>query len=275
MESNPPLLSAPAPARAVSVGPDVYAASRDRALAGLFRPSAESGFWSDEEGRILPRLDFDLGPDGHPRWRPHALDVHRYPPVALMGALSWRTGEHGHDAYDEKLSRNLAYYDRLLRDPAAAATLPSYGAGALVFTFARAHALWPDRGFDGAARTLADFALGHYRFRFNEDALVLMGAAACLGLDPDRYRPLLTARADAMRAGEDTHGLFRWRRESGSFRHQNQMYTVWGLAHADLALGRTDAAASIRRCLDFTVRRRMQDDGAILWHHYRGPAHRL
>ena len=36
MESNPPLLSAPSPARAVSVGRDVYEASRDRALAGLF-----------------------------------------------------------------------------------------------------------------------------------------------------------------------------------------------------------------------------------------------
>ena len=84
---------------------------------------------------------------------------------------------------------------------------------------------------------------------------MLMGAAACLGLDPDRYRPLLTARADAMRAGQDDQGLFRWREESGCFRHQNQMYTIWGLAHADLALGRTDAAASIRRCAWKAARR--------------------
>jgi hypothetical protein len=89
------------------------------------------------------------------------------------------------------------------------------------------------------------------------------------------HKGRLISLTQETREAQDDEGLFRRPGEAAAFKHQNQMYTIWGLASVDLALGQIDSQASIARCLDYTVRERMRHDGGLLWHAYRGLSHRV
>ncbi|MCA9216483.1 MAG: hypothetical protein KDB27_25615 [Planctomycetales bacterium] len=199
----------------------------------------------------------------------------RYGPMALMGIAMWRESDLGTDKYDEKLRRNLIYYRDLLSDPQKLKLLPGYGAGPLVYALSRLSHRWPDDRFDESADAIIEFSLANYDFRYNEDALVLMGMGAHRDRLSDQQRQRMAEISTAIQATQDHKGLFRVKEHLQALRHQNQMYTIWGLAHGDMALGTKSSADSIKRCLDYTVAKRMLPDGALLWHHYRNWAHHL
>jgi hypothetical protein len=252
-----------------------YESSLRGMLDALFRPVEDNGFWSQADGRILRALECTFGPSGRLHWRPDEAERYRYVPMALMGITLWRMSTLAHDGYDDKLRQNLAYYrDRLCR-PDVRRAMPSYGTGPLIYAYSRLHELWPDEGWDDTAAMLTELALSKYPFRDNEDSLVLMGLSARVERLTAAERAAYASAAERLRGIQQPDGLYRTREYRTSFKHQNQMYTIWGLAHAGMALGDDLAADGIRRCLRYTVTHRMQPDGALLWHHYRSWVHRL
>lgn len=252
--------------------------SVDSCLDALFRPTEAHGYWSEPEGRIIQRLDWQRGADGRLAWTPNATiaeKLHRYAPFALMGVAAWRASSLGHGRYDAKLLRNLEHYRTLCASDDELGRMPSYGVGPLIYTFARLHDVWPDRGFGETADRLAHFALSEFRFDYHEDALLLMGLAARSDSLSVLQHESLHQVAERMRASQAPDALYRLADDPDSIKHQAQMYVILGLAHVDLALGLEESAESIRRALEYTIERRMRPDGALLWHHYRNPAHRL
>ena len=258
-----------------NLGAEAYQGSLYGMLDALFRDVADDGYWSDSEGRIVRALRFKTDGQGGLQWTPDMDERFRYGPMALMGVAMWRLSQLGDDRYDDKLVRNLRYFRDALKQSEAREQLPSYGAGPLVYAFSHLHQLWPDDGFDEAAVTIGDFALERYQFRFNEDSLVLMGLAAIGEQLTSEQQAKMRKASRSLRSLQDAKGLFRNEEHNTSFKHQNQMYTIWGLGHCDMALGETESVESIRRCLQYTIDHRMTDDGALLWHHYRNWLHRL
>ena len=244
-------------------------------LEALFRPIEEDGFWSEAEGRIVRALHYTCDDAGKRTWTPEMEERFRYGPMALMGIAMWRKSTIGDTRFDEKLRRNLVYYRELLSNPSTRKKLPGYGAGPLVYALSLLDDLWPEDQFGDTASSLIDFSLNEYDFRYNEEALVLMGMAEHFEQlsesERNRMQHILT---DILRT-QDEKGLFRTKEHLQSLRHQNQMYTIWGLGHADMALGTDTSKEGIRRCLQYTVDRRMLEDGALLWHHYRNSVHHL
>jgi hypothetical protein len=254
---------------------DTYQRSLRDMLEALFRPVEEDGFWSESEGRILRALRFSFDSSGGLRWRPDNDERFRYGPMALMGIAMWRMSSLGHSGYDDKLRRNLTYYRELLKQDDVLRAMPSYGAGPLIYAYSRLRELWPDDGMDDTAQRLTDFALKSYRFRFNEDSLVLMGLAARVAQLTEPQCSAMRRHAHTLRSTQNSHGLYQTTKHRTSFKHQNQMYTIWGLAHSDMALGDDSSVEGIRRCLQYTIDHRMQADGALIWHHYRSWFHRV
>lgn len=244
-------------------------------LDALFRDVEQNGFWSETEGRILRALKFKFGGQGKLDWSPDWDERFRYGPMALMGIAMWRLSSLGDDRYDAKLIRNLRYYRDALKQPDKLQRLPSYGAGPLIYAMTRLHELWPDEALDATAESIGNQSLQRYDFRFNEDSLVLMGLAARGSRLTDGQREGMRRGSASLRSLQDEKGLYRNPQHTTSFKHQNQMYTIWGLGHCDMALGENVAEESIRRCLQYTIDQRMTPDGALLWHHYRNWIHRL
>ena len=241
----------------------------------FFAPWRKTGSGRTSEGRILRALNFKFDDAGGLRWWPNPDELFRYVPMALMGVTMWRMSQLGDERYDEKLLRNLDYFRGLFQDSQTLHKVPSYGAGPLIYAFSGLQELWPEERLDETADLIADFALSTYPFRYNEDSLVLMGLASRCDRLSSQQRQRLRQGAATLRSIQDATGLYRMNDDRGSFRHQNQMYAIWGLGHSDLALGENSSAEGIRRCLQYTIEHRMQPDGALLWHHYRDWLHRL
>ena len=252
---------------------DMYQTSLDGMLDALFRPYEENGFWSQSDGRIVRALHYEASDDGSLTWSPELEERMRYGPMALMGIAMWRLSEIGTDKYDDKLLRNLIYYRELYKDPNQLRKLPGYGAGPLVYALSRLSELWPDEELNECAMSIIDFSLQTYDFRYNEEALVLMGMGAHFEHLSADQRSRMKEVSAAIRSHQDARGLYRTKEHLQALRHQNQMYTIWGLGHGDMALEQQDTAEGIRRCLQYTVDKRMRPDGALLWHHYRNWLH--
>ena len=102
-----------------------------------------------------------------------------------------------------------------------------------------------------------------------------MGLAARADRLTSEQRAKMRTATESLRSIQDAKGLYRSKEYRTAFKHQNQMYTTWGLGHSDMALGETASIEGIQRCLQYTIDHRMQSDGALLWHHYRDWMHRL
>ena len=254
---------------------DTFQTSLQGMMDALFRPVEENGFWSESEGRILRALNVEFEASGGLRWSPDTGEQFRYGPMALMGLAMWRLSSLGDDRYDTKLQRNLVYFREHIKKPETLRQMPSYGVGPLIYAMSRLHELWPDDGFEDAAATAADLALREYAFRNNEDSLVLMGLATRADRLSDEQRSRMQAGAQSLRSIQDEKGLYRAHEYRLGFKHQNQMYTMWGLGHTDMVFGETTSVEGMRRCLQYTIDHRMQADGALLWHHYRDWIHRF
>jgi hypothetical protein len=228
-------------------------------------------------------------------WSVEDANQWRYAPFALLGAMHWRDSPLGTDAYDAKLRTELDYFARQVADDATLAELPSYGVGPLIDAFARAGRVFgPDAG-DGSAGVdiaggtgeylptawrLFDHSTEAFDFSHAEDSLLPFGWATLWevtgegnaspgGEDeatPDRER-LRTAIDDALWAiteRVEPSGLFAF--DNGTTRrHQNQLYTLWGLCRAIRVTDRPGYLDTAERVLDYTVDHRMRADGAFLW----------
>ena len=257
-----------------NLGAETYQGSLYGMLDAFFRDVADNGFWSEAEGRIVRALKFKSVGQGELEWSPDMDERFRYGPMALMGVAMWRLSQLGDDRYDDKLVRNLRYFRDLLTQPDVVARVPSYGAGPLIYALGRLHEIWPDEGFYASAESLGNLALDRYKFKFNEDSLVLMGLAALGDQLTGEQQAKMRKASESLLALQDSKGLFRNPDHNTSFKHQNQMYTIWGLGHCDRVLGETRSVESLRRCLQYTIDNRMTSDGALLWHHYRNWLHR-
>lgn len=255
--------------------PMEYETRLDSALACLFRPTDENGFWDEREGKFVRALDYEFDgantDDGVPRDSRH-LEYSRddtiqwrYAPFALMGAMQWRASPRGTDAYDDQLADQLAYFAAEVVDNPGRRGMPSYGIGPLIESFALADQHFEDDHLE-RARTLFEYSRSAFDFSHAEDSLLAYGWSSLYEQTGDD--DVLAAVDDALwqlnERIDPAAGTFGF--DNGTTRrHQNQMYAVWGLSRAIEVTGKTGYLDSLELVLDHTLAERMRADGAFIW----------
>jgi len=248
----------------VSAEPLKFDSYLEWGLEALFRPVNENGFWDPEAGTLLRALWYRLD-DGAPVWSPDDSNEWRYAPFALAGVLQWRTSSVGHDRYDNQIRQALEYFVEQVADESTRAEMPSYGLGPLIAALALAGAVFDDSEFQAVARELYEYTTAAFDFSHAEDSLLLYGWSYLYEVAPDD--DLLADIRDAMWKINERltdEGLFEF--DNGTTRrHQNQMYTLWGLCRAISVTGSTGYLGAVERVLEYTIEHRMCEDGGFIW----------
>lgn len=255
----------------VSATPLRYDRYLSSAVECLFRSTAEDGFWDEEARTIIRALRYETA-DGGLTWTPERETQWRYAPFALMGVLQWRSSPAGTDRYDDRIEQALAYFANRIADGETLSAMPSYGIGPLTDAFALAAAVFERPSHAETAWTLFGHATDRFGFEHAEDALALYGWARLYEYERDRDRgraaQLEAAIDDALATVMDrldSDCVFRFDNPTTE-RHQNQMYTLWGLCRAIEVLGSHGYLEPVERVLDDAVEDRMRDDGAFRWY---------
>jgi hypothetical protein len=270
----------------LGVEPMTFDDALDDALDCLFRPTTQNGFWDRRAERIVRELTYEVkgadalrGETPDPGavsfdWTPGDEIQWRYASFAVMGAMTWRQSALGTDAYDPKLRAELDYFAARVDDEATLAEVPSYGVGPLVDAFARAGAVL-DEAYRETAWTLYRHSRTAFDFSHAEDALLPFGWVTLLETAPadEATDDLLADVDDALWRVNDRvsgEGLFDF--DNGTTRrHQNQMYSLWGLCRGIRATDRPGYLDTVERVLDYTVAERMRPDGAFVWEDVPAP----
>jgi hypothetical protein len=247
----------------VSLEPLAYEEHLESAIECLLRPAESNGFWDPTEGKVLRALEYRL--DGcEITWTPDDDIQWRYAPFALMGLTHWRDSSLAHDAHDQKILRELEYFAEHVTDPETRAEMPSYGLGPLIASFARAGDRFDDE-YTKLARELFEYTSERFDFDHAEDSLLAFGWAHLYERAPDEeLRSAIEEAIWEMNERLTPEGVFEFDNHT-TRRHQNQMYTLWGLCRAIRATGLDGYLDSAERVLDYATDVRMREDGAFIW----------
>ena len=254
------------------VRPFDYQGHLEDALWALFRPTSDNGFWNAEEGRFVRALEYEItGDRAVPRsprdltWRVEAAVKWRYAPFALMGVLQWRVSDVGDERFDAQLERQLAYFTHRVADRLD--EMPSYGIGPLICAFSLAADVFDDAHLE-TARDLFRYANESDRFDFtdSEDSLLLYGYTYLYerAPDPEIRDAIDAAMYDIVEQQNAWKTLFYFDNPT-TRRHQNQMYTLWGLCRGIEVTDRPGYLENVEAVLDYTIEERMREDGAFIW----------
>ncbi|EJN57844.1 class I SAM-dependent methyltransferase [Halogranum rubrum] len=242
----------------------------DDALDCLFRPMGENGFWNEDEGRMIRALDYDIDESGGIHWSPNDENQWRYATFALMGLMEWRVSEEGDDRYDDELRSQLAYFADAIEDEATLGEMPSYGIGPLTLAFSLADDVFGGDESDvdhlAVATDLFTHAEGRFDFSNSEDSLLLYGWTYLYERTGDEavHDAIDGAMYEIVEQQNAWKTLFYFDNPT-TRRHQNQMYTLWGLCRGIEVTGRTGYLENVEQVLDYTIEERMEDDGSFIW----------
>ncbi|WP_336338733.1 class I SAM-dependent methyltransferase [Haloarcula brevis] len=245
-----------------------YEGALTDALDCLFRPVDEHGFWNPDTERLIRALAYDAV-DGRPEnWTPVDDNEWRYAPFALMGAMQWRASPLGTADWDDRLEGQLSYFTDRVDD--SLSEMPSYGVGALTVAFALADDVFGDTpsspDYLAVARRLFEHADERFTFDHAEDALLLYGWTYLYDrwVDTDLHDAIDSAMYEIIERQNAWKTLFYFDNPT-TRRHQNQMYTLWGLCRAIEVTDREGYLENVEAVLDYTIEERMRRDGAFVW----------
>jgi len=235
------------------------------ALDSIFRPVGESGFWDEKDGRVIRRLNFRLSGEGRPVWSLDDTYIYRYAPLAMTGVMNWRSSGLGDDSYDERIRSELAFQTRSLEKEKILRSMTSFGMGPLISVFSMAFQVFGDTAYLNTAKMLHSVSKERFKFVNSEDSHILSGWCRLYRADEDRgLMDDITAALETVIGKQDHDGIFEFSNPA-TRRHQNQMYTLWGIGQAIGIIGRTEYLRNIEKTLDYTTRVRMLDNGAFIW----------
>jgi SAM-dependent methyltransferase len=244
--------------------PMPFVTALDSALECLYRPVTTDGFWDPDDGKIVRALHFESR-DGGLVWTPEDAVEWRYAPFALAGTMRWRASPLGDDRYDDRIERALAHFREAVADPDRLAEMPSYGIGTLTAAFSVAANVFGEEPYEQTARDLYVHSREAFAFEHAEDSLLAYGWSYLYEEtgDPEIERDVEDA-IWSIAERLDTDDVFVFDNHT-TRRHQNQMYTLWGLCKAIEVTGQTGFLDNAARVLDRTIERRMLDSGAFIW----------
>jgi hypothetical protein len=235
------------------------------ALDAIFRPVGENGFWDEKDGKVVRGLNFKLTCEGRPAWSLDDTNIYRYVPLAMAGVMDWRSSGLGDDSYDDGIRSELAFQTRSMKKERTLRSMPSIGMGPMISVFSMAFQVFGAPAYLDTARMLYSVSKERFSFDDSEDSHVLGGWCRLHKVDGSRgLFDDIAAALDTVIGKQDTDGIFEFSNPT-TRRHQNQMYTLWGVGQATGVTGRTEYLRNMEKTLDYTVDVRMLENGAFIW----------
>jgi len=244
---------------------EIYTKYLHKALDTLFRPTKNSGFWDEEENRIIRALNYEFTKENKIVWYPDNSVKWRYAPFALMGVMQWRASDISNGTYDLKIKAELSYFIEKVKDKQILSKMPSYGIGPLILSFSLAYAVFHDEKYKDVAWELYEYSAKRFNFSNSEDSLLLYGW--CYLYEIEKNESLLNSIINVLETiikKQNEKGLFIFENPTTK-RHQNQMYTLWGVGKAIEVSNKKEYLPNIERTLDYTIKYRMLNNGAFIW----------
>lgn len=236
----------------------------NKALGCLFRSVEENGFWDDESEQLVRALTYRFE-DGTLEWGVDTGNEWRYAPFALIGILHWRNSSLATSEYDEQIQRELSFFQEAIKKQSLLNEIPSYGVGPLITAFSLAASIYSDKSYLESARQLFYFSINEFNFNNSEDSLLLYGWTFLYAQTHDTE--VLTAIEKHLWELNErftTEGLFHFS-DGKTRRHQNQMYILWSICRSIEVTGKQGYLENVEQVLEYTIRNRMQNDGAFIW----------
>jgi len=182
-----------------------------------------------------------------------------------MGVMQWRASSISDDTYDSKIKAELAYFIDKVKDEQILSKMPSYGIGPLILSFSLAYAVFHDEKYKDVAWKLYEYSAKRFNFNNSEDSLLLYGW--CYLYEIEKNDSLLNSIINVLETiikKQNEKGLFIFENPT-TRRHQNQMYTLWGIGKAIEVSKKKEYLPNIEKTLDYTIKCRMLNDGALVW----------
>lgn len=236
-----------------------------QALATVFRSSDDNGFWDTKENKIIRALHYRITEKGEIEWYPDDSIKWRYAPFALMGIMQWRISSVSTDRYDSQLKLELNYFMEKLKDKRILSIMPSYGIGPLILSFSLAYKVFQNEKYKEIAWSLYKYSIKRFSFNNSEDCLCLYGW--CFLYEIEKNSNLLSninKYLENIVRRQNRKGIFIFN-NSTTRRHQNQMYTLWGIGKAIEVTERREFLVNMERTIGYTIKRRMLNNGAFIW----------
>lgn len=240
-----------------------YSYYLNQAIDCLFRPAKKNGFFDSKTKSIARGLEYSIDKK-QIIWGKQQTTDYRYSSFALMGLLYWRASKYATPKYDKKIKKSLEYFcDKIKNDMKK--DIPSYSSGPLIITFSLAYQTLNEKKYKETAYTLYHSLKQNCSFNHSEDGLVLFGL--CFFYEVFKEKTVLKEIDRALNKimpKQDREGLFIFSNMTTK-RHQNQMYTLWGICMASKILNKSDVLRHVERTIDHTINKRFLEDSAILW----------
>ena len=253
----------------VSLEKHDYKKYLDVAIECIFRPPKTNGFWDEKEGKIIRALNYKFIKEGKIVWSPDDSIKWRYAPFALMGIMQWRDSGISNDIYDSQIKLELNYFVEKVQDKQTLYQMPSYGIGPLILSFSLAYKVFQDESYKNIAWYLYNYSKDKFDFENSEDSLLLYGWSFLYGIDKDNnLLNEINRILDLIIKKQNNKGLFIFKNPTTK-RHQNQMYTLWGIGKAIEVLNKKEYLKSIEDNLEYTIKNRMLDNGAFIWENFQ------
>lgn len=241
----------------------LYASYLDQALNTLFRSIKYNGFWDDGKNKLIRALNCRLV-DGKLTWSPDTSVKWRYTSFALMGVMLWRDSNYSHSAYDKKIRTQLHYFIEMIKSEHILDLIPSYGTGPLILSFSLAYKIFHKKCYEEVAWNLYNRSITN-DFNHSEDSLLLYGWCYLYQIKQDlNLRNKINMVLENIIKKQNNKKLFIFQNKATK-KHQNQMYILWGVGKAIEVLNRKEFLVNMEKVLDYTIERRMLDNGAFIW----------
>jgi len=242
-----------------------YRTYLNQALNILFRSTKNNGFWDEEENKIIRALNYEFTKENKIVWSPDNSVKWRYAPFALMGVMQWRASGIFNGTYDSKIKAELAYFIEKVKDKQILSKMPSYGIGPLILSFSLAYAVFHDEKYKDVAWELYEYSAKRFNFSNSEDSLLLYGWCYLyeIGKNKSLQNSIINVLETIIKK-QNEQGLFIFENPTTK-RHQNQMYTLWGVGKAIEVSNKKEYLPNIEKTLNYTIKYRMLKNGAFIW----------
>lgn len=237
----------------------------NQAITTLFRPIKDKGFWDEQENKIVRALNYEFTKKGKIIWSPDNSIKWRYAPFALMGIMQWRVSSVSTDKHDSKLKAELNYFMEKLKDKRILSIMPSYGICPLILSFSLAYKVFQNENYKEIAWSLYEYSIKRFSFNNSEDCLCLYGWCFLYEIEKDNnLLSNINKYLENIVRKQNRKGIFIFN-NSTTRKHQNQMYTLWGIGKAIEVTGRREFLVNMERAIDYTIKQRMLNNGAFIW----------
>ena len=235
----------------------------DKVLNQLFLDYKNNWFYDEKNQTIIRWLNYEFKNNNF-FYTPDLDNKFRYPPFALMW-VSYSRKYTNINKYDNKIKSTWIFLYNIFKKSENKNNIWAYWYWPLIYSLVTIYSFSKNENFLLKAKDLIDYYIEKNNFSHNEDWLFLLALSEYYLIKKDKI--ILNKIKDWLEkliSNQNNKGLFILN-NSTTKRHQNQMYTIWGIANAIKVTGKKEFLKNIEKNIEYTIKNRLLKNWALIW----------